>query len=50
MSDEKETILKLIAELNRRIDEGTITPEEEEKFRDDIGDLQMNYILGLLDD
>jgi hypothetical protein len=47
---ERETILNLIAELNRRIDEGTITPEEEEKFRDDIGGLQMNYILGTLDD
>jgi hypothetical protein len=48
MIDEKTSIMNLVDELNRRINADTITPEEEEKMRDDIGDLQMNYVIGTL--
>jgi hypothetical protein len=46
MATEKEVIFRLIDELNKGLAEGTITPEQEEKMRDDIGDLQMNVITG----
>ena len=48
METEKETIFKLIEQLNKGLEDSTITPEQEEKMRDDIGDLQMNYIIGTL--
>lgn len=46
MATEKEVIFRLIDELNKGLAEGTITPEQEEKMREDIGDLQMNVIVG----
>ena len=46
MATEKEVIFKLIEQLNKGLEDGTITPEQEEKMRDDIGDLQMNVIVG----
>jgi hypothetical protein len=50
MSDDRETIAKLIDELNQGLADGTLTPDQEEKLREDIGDLQMNVIIGdLLD-
>jgi len=50
MIEEQQKIIKLIEDLNNGIKAGTITTEEEEKLRDDISDLQMNYIIGTLDD
>ena len=48
MPDEKETILKLVDELTQGLADGTLTPEQEEKLRDEIGDLQMNCIISEL--
>jgi hypothetical protein len=51
MSDDREVIYKLIDELNQGLDKGTLLPEQEEKLREEIGDLQMNIIIGdLLND
>jgi hypothetical protein len=50
MPDDRETIAKLVDELNQGLTKGTLTPDQEEKLREDIGDLQMNIIIGdLLD-
>ena len=50
MPDDRETIAKLVDELNQGLTNGTLTPDQEEKLREDIGDLQMNVIIGdLLD-
>lgn len=46
MPDDRETITKLIDELNQGLADGTLTPEQEETLREDIGDLQMNIIIG----
>ena len=46
MPDDRETIAKLVDELHQGLSEGTLTPEQEEKLREDIGDLQMNVIIG----
>ena len=46
MPDDRETIAKLIAELNQGLADGTLTPDQEEKLRDEIGDLQMNVLIG----
>ena len=48
MPDDRATIAKLIDELNQGLADGTLTPEQEEKLRDEIGDLQMNVIIGNL--
>jgi hypothetical protein len=48
MIDEKKSIMLMIEELNNRIAAGTISPEEEEVWREEIQDLQTNYILGTL--
>ena len=48
MTTEKEVIFRLIEELNKGLAEGTLTPDQEEKLRDEIGDLQMNVIVGEL--
>jgi hypothetical protein len=48
MTTEKEVIFRLIEELNQGLTDGTLTPDQEEKLRDDIGDLQMNVIVGEL--
>jgi hypothetical protein len=50
MPDDRETIAKLVDELNQGLTNGTLTPDQEESLREDIGDLQMNVIIGdLLD-
>lgn len=46
MPDDRETIAKLVDELNQGLADGTLTPEQEETLREDIGDLQMNVIIG----
>ena len=46
MTSEKEVIFNLIDQLNKGLADGTITPDQEEKMCDDIGDLQMNVIIG----
>jgi hypothetical protein len=51
MTDEQKAIMLMIEELNNRIASGTISPEEEEVWREEIQDLQTNFIIGtLLDD
>lgn len=50
MSDDRETIIKLIDKLNQGLIDGTLTPDQEEKLREDIGDLQMNVSIGDLID
>jgi hypothetical protein len=51
MPDDRETIAKLVDELNQGLTNGTLTPDQEESLREDIGDLQMNVIVGdLLED
>ena len=51
MPDEKETILRLVKELDDGLAANTLTPEQEEQLREDISDLQMNVIVGdLLED
>lgn len=45
---EKETILSLVKQLNDGLTTNSITPEQEEKLREDISDLQMNYLIGTL--
>jgi hypothetical protein len=46
MPDDRETIAKLVDELNQGLADGTLAPNQEEKLRDEIGDLQMNIIIG----
>jgi hypothetical protein len=46
MPDDRETIAKLVDELNQGLTEGTLTPEQEETLREEIGGLQMNVIIG----
>ena len=46
MPDDRETIAKLVDELNQGLTEGTLTPEQEENLRDEISSLQMNVIVG----
>jgi hypothetical protein len=46
MLDDKETITNLIDQLNQGLTEGTLTPKQEENLREEIGDLQMNLIIG----
>jgi hypothetical protein len=46
MPDEKETILQLVKQLNDGLASNTLTPEQEENLRDEIGRLQMNIIIG----
>ena len=46
MPDDRETIAKLVDELNQGLAAGTLEPTQEEKLRDEIGDLQMNNIIG----
>jgi hypothetical protein len=46
MPDDRETIAKLVDELNQGLTEGTLSPEQEENLREEIGDLQMNVIIG----
>lgn len=46
MPDDRETIAKLVDELNQGLAEGTLAPEQEETLREEIGDLQMNLIIG----
>jgi hypothetical protein len=45
MPDEKETILQLVKQLNDGLAANTLTPEQEERLREDISDLQMNFII-----
>jgi hypothetical protein len=45
---EKEVILELVDELNQGLADGTLSPEQEENLRDEIGELQMNMIIGVL--
>jgi hypothetical protein len=46
MPDDRETITKLVDELNQGLTEGTLTPEQEETLREEIGDLQINLLIG----
>ena len=46
MPDDRETIAKLVDELNQGLAGGTLTPVQEENLRDEIGNLQMNLIIG----
>jgi hypothetical protein len=46
MPDDRETIAKLVDELNQGLIKGTLTPEQEENLRDEISSLQMNVIVG----
>lgn len=48
MLDDRETIDKLVDQLNQGLTEGTLTPDQEEKLRDEISDLQMNLLIGNL--
>jgi hypothetical protein len=48
MPDDRETIAKLVDELNQGLTEGTLTPEQEENLRDEISSLQMNMLIGNL--
>jgi hypothetical protein len=50
MSSEKEVIFRLVEQLNKGLVDGTLTTEQEEKLRDDIGDLLINVIVGQLFD
>lgn len=45
---EKEVILELVDELNQGLADGTLSPEQEQNLRDEIGELQMNMIIGVL--
>jgi hypothetical protein len=46
MPDDRETITKLVDELNQGLTAGTLTSDQEEKLRDEISGLQMNIIIG----
>jgi len=50
MSDEKKALLLTIEELNNRIKAGTISPEEEKEWREDILTLQNNFLTGELNE
>ena len=44
MTDEKKALLLTIEELNNRVKAGTISPEEEKEWREDILTLQHNFL------
>ena len=46
MPDDRETIDKLFDQLNQGLSDGTLTIVQEENLRDEIGNLQMNLIIG----
>jgi hypothetical protein len=46
MPDDRETILRLVKELNDGLSTNTLTPDQAENLRDEIGNLQMNLIIG----
>ena len=48
MPDDRETIDKLVDQLNQGLTDCTLTPDQEEKLRDEISSLQMNVIVGEL--
>lgn len=48
MSTDRELISTLINELEQGLSEGTLTPAQEEKLREEIGNLQMNLLIGNL--
>lgn len=48
MSTDRELISTLINELEQGLSEGTLTPVQEEKLREEIGNLQMNLLIGNL--
>jgi hypothetical protein len=48
MSTDRDLISILVDELEQGLCEGTLTPEQEEKLRDEIGNLQMNMIISNL--
>jgi hypothetical protein len=48
MTSEKEVIFRLVEQLNKGLAAGTLTADQEEKLRDDIGDLLINVIVGQL--
>jgi hypothetical protein len=48
MPDDRETIAKLVDELNQGLADGVLTPEQEENLRDEISSLQMNLLIGNL--
>ena len=50
MTDEKKSIMLMIEELNNRIASGTISPEEEKEWREDILTLQHNFLTGEMHD
>lgn len=50
MNDEKKAIMLMIEELNNRVKLGTISPEEEEKWREEIINLQHNFLTGEMHD
>ena len=45
MSTDRELISTLINQLEQGLSEGTLTPAQEEKLREEIGNLQMNVII-----
>ena len=50
MTAEKKALLLTIEELNKRIKAGTISPEEEKEWREDILTLQNNFLTGEMHD
>ena len=50
MTDEKKALLLTIEELNNRVKAGTISPEEEKEWREDILTLQHNFLTGEMHD
>jgi hypothetical protein len=48
MSTDRELISTLINQLEQGLSEGTLTPAQEEKLREEIGNLQMNLLIGNL--
>lgn len=48
MTSEKEVIFRLLEQLNKGLVDGTLTTDQEEKLRDDIGDLLINVMVGQL--
>jgi hypothetical protein len=48
MSTDRELISTLINQLEQGLSESTLTPVQEEKLREEIGNLQMNLLIGNL--
>lgn len=48
MTSEKEVIFKLLEQLNKGLVDGTLTTDQEQKLRDDIGDLLINAMFSQL--